>query len=105
MDELAARGIAGRRPGDIVVVSLHWGTNWGEQIPDEQVRFAHRLVDAGVDVVHGHSSHHPRAAERVGGGLVLLGLRILATALELFSALRKAWRDKCERDGPGSSNT
>jgi poly-gamma-glutamate synthesis protein (capsule biosynthesis protein) len=62
-----------RRPGDVVVVSLHWGSNWGYAVPDEQVRFAHRLVDGGVDVVHGHSSHHPRPVEVHRGRLVLYG--------------------------------
>ncbi len=52
-----------RRGGDVAVVSIHWGTNWGRDIPDEHVQFAHALVDAGVDVVHGHSSHHARAVE------------------------------------------
>jgi poly-gamma-glutamate synthesis protein (capsule biosynthesis protein) len=49
---------------DIVVVSLHWGSNWGYRIPRAQTKFAHRLIDhAAVDIVHGHSSHHPRAIE------------------------------------------
>ena len=39
----------------------------------DQVRFAHRLVDAGVDVVHGHSSHHPRPLEVYAGRLILYG--------------------------------
>ena len=48
-----------KRAGDIVVVSIHWGGNWGYAIPDEHIDFAHRLVDvAGVDIIHGHSSHH-----------------------------------------------
>ncbi len=53
-----------RRPGDLVVVSIHWGGNWGYRVPDEQRRFAHGLVDgAGIDVIHGHSSHHPKGIE------------------------------------------
>jgi poly-gamma-glutamate synthesis protein (capsule biosynthesis protein) len=49
---------------DIVVVSLHWGSNWGYSVPSEQRRFAHRLIDeAGVDIIHGHSSHHPKGIE------------------------------------------
>jgi poly-gamma-glutamate synthesis protein (capsule biosynthesis protein) len=53
-----------RRQGDIVVASIHWGDNWGYDIPAEQTDFAHRLIDdAGVDIIHGHSSHHPRAIE------------------------------------------
>ncbi len=49
---------------DIVVASIHWGGNWGYQIPGEHTHFAHGLIDeANVDVVHGHSSHHPKGIE------------------------------------------
>jgi poly-gamma-glutamate synthesis protein (capsule biosynthesis protein) len=61
------------RPGDIVVVSLHWGTNWQYGVGADQVRFAHRLIDGGVHVVHGHSSHHPRPIEIYRNRLVLYG--------------------------------
>lgn len=73
-DTLAARLAGIRRPGDVVVASVHWGSNWGHDIPDAQLRLAHRLVDvAGADVVHGHSSHHPRAIELYRGRLILHG--------------------------------
>lgn len=72
-DAVAARLTRDDRPGDLRVVSLHWGGNWGYRVPQEQVRFAHRLVDAGVHVVHGHSSHHPRPMEVYRGRLVLYG--------------------------------
>ncbi|MFI9781408.1 CapA family protein [Streptomyces sp. NPDC051956] len=62
-----------RRPGDVVVVSVHWGSNWGYHVPRELVRFAHALVDGGVDVVHGHSSHHPRPIEVYRDRLILHG--------------------------------
>jgi poly-gamma-glutamate capsule biosynthesis protein CapA/YwtB (metallophosphatase superfamily) len=63
-----------KRPGDIVIVSIHWGPNWGYLIPQEQVRFAHRLIDeAGVSVVFGHSSHHPKAIERYRNRLIFYG--------------------------------
>ncbi len=52
-----------RREGDHVVASVHWGSNWGYQVEADQVAFAHALIDGGVDVVHGHSSHHPRPIE------------------------------------------
>lgn len=72
-DKLAGAMAADHRAGDIRVVSVHWGGNWGYRVPDDHRRFAHRLVDAGVHVVHGHSSHHPRPAEVYRGGLVLYG--------------------------------
>ncbi|MGW2422976.1 CapA family protein [Streptomyces sp. NPDC001709] len=62
-----------RQPGDIAVVSVHWGSNWGYLVPREQTRFARALVDGGVDIVHGHSSHHPRPVEVYRGRLILYG--------------------------------
>ena len=38
-----------------------------------QIRFAHRLIDGGVDLVHGHSSHHPRPIEVYRKKLILYG--------------------------------
>jgi poly-gamma-glutamate synthesis protein (capsule biosynthesis protein) len=53
-----------RGPGDSVIVSMHWGSNWGYAVPAAHRRFAHRLIDTGmVDTVHGHSSHHPKGIE------------------------------------------
>ncbi|RYP82710.1 CapA family protein [Nocardioides guangzhouensis] len=70
---VAAAVRAQKQRGAIVVVSLHWGSNWGYDVARRQVRFAHWLVDAGADVVHGHSSHHPRPMEVYAGRLVLYG--------------------------------
>jgi poly-gamma-glutamate synthesis protein (capsule biosynthesis protein) len=62
-----------RRPGDIIVVSLHWGANWGYDTNDQR-SFAHALIDrAGVSVVHGHSSHHAKAIEVYRDRLILYG--------------------------------
>jgi poly-gamma-glutamate synthesis protein (capsule biosynthesis protein) len=63
-----------RRPAHRVVASIHWGGNWGYAIPREQREFARRLVDeAGADLVHGHSSHHPKGIEVHAGRLILYG--------------------------------
>ncbi|RKG54408.1 CapA family protein [Corallococcus sp. AB011P] len=63
-----------KREGDIVIASIHWGENWGYTVPRAQRDFAHALIDeAGVDVVHGHSSHHPRGIEVHHGRLILHG--------------------------------
>jgi poly-gamma-glutamate capsule biosynthesis protein CapA/YwtB (metallophosphatase superfamily) len=62
------------REGDIILVSIHWGGNWGYSIPDEQIAFAHALVDeAGVDLIHGHSSHHIKGLEIHNRRLILYG--------------------------------
>ena len=72
-DAVIARAEAARQDGNLVVVSIHWGANWGYAIPPAQVRFAHRLIDGGISLVHGHSSHHPRPAEVYRGRLILYG--------------------------------
>lgn len=74
VDSLATRLEAVVEPGDMVIVSIHWGPNWGYSIPDRHRMFAHALIDrAGVHVVHGHSSHHPMGIEVYHGGLILFG--------------------------------
>ncbi|MBZ5636655.1 MAG: CapA family protein [Acidobacteriia bacterium] len=56
------RGMKGN--DDLAVLSIHWGGNWGYGVPQEQQRFAHKVLDLGaVDVIHGHSSHHPKGIE------------------------------------------
>jgi len=67
------RGAPKLAPGDIALVSVHWGSNWGYAVDAAQIRFAHRLIDEGVDVVHGHSSHHPRPIEVYRGKLIMYG--------------------------------
>ncbi|MFJ7074069.1 CapA family protein [Streptomyces sp. NPDC098781] len=62
-----------KRAGDLVVVSVHWGSNWGYPVPRDQRLFAHALVDGGADLVHGHSSHHPRGVEVHRDRLILHG--------------------------------
>jgi poly-gamma-glutamate synthesis protein (capsule biosynthesis protein) len=78
LSEETARRVADRmrqlkRPGDVAIASIHWGGNWGHEIPDEQIRFARRLVEGGVDVVHGHSSHHVKGIEVYRDRLILYG--------------------------------
>jgi poly-gamma-glutamate synthesis protein (capsule biosynthesis protein) len=71
---LAGAIMAARRAGDIVVVSIHWGPNWGYAVDAEQRSFARAIIDSGaVDVVHGHSSHHPKGIEVYHGRPILYG--------------------------------
>lgn len=60
---------------EVVVVSVHWGTEYRSD-PDEQQRaIADELTRSGsVDLVVGHHAHVPQPAERVNGKWVLFGL-------------------------------
>ncbi len=71
---IGERIASARRARDVVVASVHWGGNWGYAVPYAHRRFAHALIEeAGVDIVHGHSSHHPRGIEVWRGRLILYG--------------------------------
>jgi poly-gamma-glutamate synthesis protein (capsule biosynthesis protein) len=79
-----------RRPGDIVVTSIHWGGNWGYRIPRERQMFAHALIDSGlVDIVHGHSSHHPIGIEVYREKLILYSCGDLLNDYEGISEHQK----------------
>ena len=62
-----------QQPGDLLIASIHWGSNWGYEIPREQIGFAHRLIEEGIAIVHGHSSHHVKAIEVFMSRLILYG--------------------------------
>ncbi len=63
-----------KQPHDVIVASIHWGSNWGYDIPDDQRRFAHELIDkAGISILHGHSSHHAKGIEIYRNRLILYG--------------------------------
>jgi poly-gamma-glutamate capsule biosynthesis protein CapA/YwtB (metallophosphatase superfamily) len=48
---------------DTLIISAHWGSNWGYVPPEEHVQLAHALIDAGADIIFGHSSHVFRGIE------------------------------------------
>lgn len=63
-----------KQPGDTVIFSIHWGGNWGYEVDEKHRQFAHRLIDeAGIDIVHGHSSHHPKGIEVHRDKVILFG--------------------------------
>lgn len=71
---IAERMSEHKQQGDIMVASIHWGGNWGYDVSMEERRFAHNLIDqAGVDVIHGHSSHHVKGIEVYRDRLILYG--------------------------------
>jgi len=73
-EQLARHITANSAPEDVVMLSIHWGGNWGYEISGRHRAFAHALIEhAGVDIIFGHSSHHPKAVEVHRGCPILHG--------------------------------
>jgi hypothetical protein len=60
-----------RKNVDWLIVSAHWGSNWSCLPPQEHATFAHALIDAGADVIFGHSCHVFREIECSKGRPIL----------------------------------
>ena len=74
IEPIAARIRSDGAQGDVVVVSVHWGENWGYGVDHGDRAFALGPVEsADVDIVHGYSSHHAKAIEVYRGKPILYG--------------------------------
>jgi poly-gamma-glutamate synthesis protein (capsule biosynthesis protein) len=46
-----------RKKVDLLIVSAHWGPNWGYKPRQNHLPFGHALIDQGAHIVFGHSCH------------------------------------------------
>ena len=66
---------------NIIILSIHWGGNWGFDISSQFIKFAHGLIDfkdkenmdINIDLIHGHSSHHIKGFEVYKQKLIFYG--------------------------------
>ncbi|MFH9002324.1 CapA family protein [Streptomyces afghaniensis] len=72
---------AAREAGaDVVVVSLHWGTEWQDAPDERQLTLARSLTAArsgnhpDIDLILGTHAHVPQAYEKVNGTWVIYGM-------------------------------
>ncbi len=59
---------------ELVVVNIHWGTEYEHQFRPQQQAVAHRLIDAGADIIVGHHPHVVQGVERYAGKLIFYSL-------------------------------
>lgn len=78
---IVAAARAARKAGaDVVVVSLHWGTEWQDAPDDLQLSLARSLTASksgnrpDVDLILGTHAHVPQAYEKVNGTWVVYGM-------------------------------
>jgi poly-gamma-glutamate capsule biosynthesis protein CapA/YwtB (metallophosphatase superfamily) len=71
----AARDIASMcRRADVVIVSMHAGTEYRPQPNEQQKQFAHAAIDAGAKMVIGHHPHVVQPVEEYGTGVIFYSL-------------------------------
>jgi poly-gamma-glutamate synthesis protein (capsule biosynthesis protein) len=52
-----------RKEADFIIMAVHWGGNWGYEPPPSHRVFAHAMIEAGADLIFGHSPHVFRGIE------------------------------------------
>lgn len=60
-----------RHGAAVVILSVHWGPNLRPWLPLRYRRFARAMIEAGFDIVHGHSAHLTQAVEFHRSGVIL----------------------------------
>ncbi|WP_225810501.1 CapA family protein [Streptomyces spinosus] len=80
-DRMIADARAARRAGaDVVVLSVHWGTEWQDEPDRQQLTLAQRLTSSAtagrpdIDLILGTHAHVPQAYEKVNGTWVIYGM-------------------------------
>ncbi|MET8173880.1 CapA family protein [Streptomyces clavifer] len=80
-DRIVADARAARRAGaDVVVLSLHWGTEWQDAPDDVQLDLGRELTASGtagrpdIDLILGTHAHVPQAYEKVNGTWIIYGM-------------------------------
>lgn len=59
---------------DYLIFSLHWNYNYVDIIHENFIKFAHLLIDSGVNIIHGHSPHHLLPIEKYKNGIIFYSL-------------------------------
>ncbi|MFB9523189.1 CapA family protein [Streptomyces cremeus] len=80
-DTIVADARAARKAGaDVVVVSLHWGTEWQDEPDEDQLSLGRALTASAtagrpdIDLILGTHAHVPQAYEKVNGTYVVYGM-------------------------------
>ncbi|MBN1217146.1 MAG: CapA family protein [Candidatus Lokiarchaeota archaeon] len=63
-----------RHDCDLLIVSLHWGKDYSNYFTKEQRKIAHRLINAGADLIMGHHPHVVQAYENYRGKRIFYSL-------------------------------
>ncbi len=63
-----------RNESDVICISLHWGYELHRFPAPEQIDLAHRIIDAGADIIIGHHPHVIQGFEKYRHGIIFYSL-------------------------------
>lgn len=94
----SVRSVKGSGSVDYVVVSCHAASEFSPFVSHRLRMFYHRLVDAGVDIIHGHHSHVPQGWERYGTGVIFYGLGNFVVDARQWNGSNNCWSNVARVD-------
>lgn len=59
---------------DLLILSIHWGSNYAKGIKNKYKKFANDVINAGIDIIHGHSSHHVKCIDNTSKNVIIYGM-------------------------------
>ena len=65
---------AAARQADVVIVSVHWGEEFAKHPCPDQIDLAHKMIDAGANLVIGHHTHTLQPIEEYHKGVIAYSL-------------------------------
>ncbi|MGI0493329.1 CapA family protein [Alkalinema pantanalense CENA528] len=76
---------------ELIILSMHWGPSL-EISPSKEFRsWAHRLIDLGVDIIHGHGTHIFQAVEVYRHKLILYNTGDILSDAPIDPRIRNDW--------------
>jgi poly-gamma-glutamate synthesis protein (capsule biosynthesis protein) len=76
---------------ELIILSLHWGPNMVDTPSKDFQEFAHKAIDLGVDIIHGHSAHVFQGVEYYKNGVIFYDTGDFVDDYAVDPVLRNDW--------------
>ena len=91
IDQMRSDVASLRARTDVVIVSMHAGTEYESNPNPLQQRFARAAIDAGASVVAGHHPHVVQTVESYGNGVIFYSLGNLVFDQFQYTKTQRGW--------------
>jgi poly-gamma-glutamate synthesis protein (capsule biosynthesis protein) len=95
-EEICADVSKAKSQADILIVSLHWGSEYIQSPSPSQVRLAHQIIDSGANIILGHHPHVLQGIEIYRKGLICYSLGNFIFDLTYLEETRNSMILECQ---------